>query len=436
MIDPMSSIIDVPSAGSVNPDNQSSNMENAQNMQAKPLAAVKNIIEMLPGEVFTAEILDIQPGIISLKMGEGILNARSLSVPDARIGDRATFVVKDASPGHVALEFLRGPGGENTQVSASIVKEALSAANMQYTSLNSQLIENLVTHNMPIDPGSVQRAAYFQYSMPDAPFSHVSFLLENNFAPTERSVQMFSGIISGGLNLQNETANLLKSIEAKDFQNPAVKEGLQNILSKYESLNSSRPLALDIQSGDLGRYLTELRMMTEEMEVLMRQLGEDAPAVRQSLENISDIIDFARNIGETKMYYQFPFVIDQKENSAELHVFKRKGQRKNTGKNASALIALDMAQLGRVEVLVNKNGRDVNVQFRSDKGRTLSVVNGNANKLSDLLGDKGFLLTGLSIKMIEEKFNLASVKNEKKPLPKNMPQDFSGAKRYSFDMRV
>jgi len=428
--------MDVPSAGGVNPENQGANMENAQNVQAKPLASVKNIIEMMPGEVFSAEILDIQPGIISLKMGEGILNARSLSAPDARIGDKATFVVKDASPGHIMLEFLRGPGGENTQVSASIVKEALSAANMQHTSLNSQLIENLVTHNMPIDFSSVQRAAYFQYSMPDAPFSHITFLLENNFAPTERSVQMFQGIVNGELNLKEEAANLLRHIETGEFQNPSVKEGLTNILNKYENLSSSQSLALDVQSGDLGRYLTELRVMAEEMGSFMRQAGEDAPAVRQSLENISDIIDFARNIGETKMYYQFPFVIDQKENSAELHVFKRKGQRKGGGKNASALIALDMAQLGRVEVLVNKNGRDVNVQFRSDMGRTLSVVNGNGHKLSDLLGDKGFLLTGLSVKMIEEKFDLVSANNEKKPLPKNIPDYNAGAKRYSFDMRV
>ena len=496
------------------------NVAAAQAVQAKAALVAKSLAHLVPGHVFSSEILDIQPGVISLQMGEGgPLVARTLAQPDARIGDNATFVVRENVPGQggapaqIVLEFLRGSAaGETGQVPASIVKEALSAANMQYTGQNSALIEQLVAHNLPIDPQTVQRAAFFKYSMPDAPFPRIAFLLENNFAPIERTVEVFQRLSGGEMNLKNETANLQKLISEATFQNPATKESLQAMLSgklifepqpqaqpqqvSLQAQTQPSPQALpqpqvtvqpqvlvqpqvqaqipaqelpqaqvqpqaplqgqlplqappppQMQSGQtaepqsaqtasLGKYLTELRALTEEVAAFLRQNGENNPAIRQSLENISDVLDFARNIGETKMYYQFPFVLAGKEQQAELHVFKRKAARKTSGKNATALIGLDMAHLGRIEVLVNKNGRDVNLQFRADTARAIILASDNKVKLADMLGDKGYLLTGLGLKMIDEKFDIT--RGHETQVPGNLPpvETDAGAKRYSFDMRV
>ena len=447
----------VATPGGANHESAGGNVGNAQAIQAKMVQTAKGLVDLVPGQVFSAEILDIQPGVINLKMGEGALVARTLTSPDARIGDNATFMVRENvpaqgnTPAQITLEFLRGAAvGESAKVSASIVKEALQAANMQHTGQNSALIEDLVAHNLPIDQHSVQRAAFFRYSMPDVPFSRIAFLLENNFAPIERAVEVFQKLASGEMNLKNETANLQRLVSETAFQNPATKEGLQTMLEgklafepQAQQQAQTQPQtqagqAIDPQNGqitDLGKFLTELRALTEEVAAFLRQSGEDSAPIRQTLENISDILDFARNVGETKMYYQFPFVFTGKEHLAELHVFKKRAARKTSGKNATALIGLDMAHLGRVEVLVNKADRDVNLQFRTDSGRTIMLVGENKAKLADMLGDKGYLLTGLGMKMIDEKFDITG--GEKKETPMNMPlPENVGAKRYSFDMRV
>ena len=445
------SIQDVSAAGGANYEGAGGDVESTPIVQTKAAQVAKSLVDLVPGQVFSAEILDIQPGVINLKMGEGMLAARTLSSPDARIGDNATFMVRENVPGQgdapaqITLEFLRGAAmGENSQVSASIVKEALSAANMQYTGQNSALIEDLVAHNLPIDHNSVQRAAFFRYSMPDVPFSRIAFLIENNFAPIERAVEVFQRLASGEMNLRDEAANLQRLIGEAVFQNPDTKESLQAMISSkliFEPQTQAQAQsgqAIELKNGnttELGRYLTELRALTEEITAFLRQSGEDNAVIRQSLENIGDILDFARNIGETKMYYQFPFALAGKEHLAELHVFRKKAARKTSGKNATALIGLNMAHLGRVEVLVNKTGRDVNLQFRADNGRAIMHVNGNKAKLADMLGDKGYLLTGLRLKMIDEKFDIAS--SEKKETPNNAPPvENVGTKRYSFDMRV
>jgi hypothetical protein len=451
-IESAGSIPDVAPPGGANYEGAGGNIQGAQMSQGKAVQAVKSLVDLMPGQVFSAEILDIQPGVINLKMGEdGSLAARTLSSPDARIGDNATFVVRENvpalgnTPAQITLEFLRGAAvGENVQVPASIVKEALAAANMQYTGQNSALIEALVAHNLPIDHNSVQRAAFFRYSMPDVPFSRIAFLMENNFAPTERTVEVFLRLVGGELNLRSETANLQRLVNEATFQNPATREALQTMISgklvfePQMQAQGQGGQAIELQNSqltELGKFLTQLRGLTQEMTAFLRQSGEDIPLIRQSLENISDILDFARNIGETKMYYQFPFGPVGKEHLAELHIFKKKAARKTSGKNATALIGLDMAHLGRVEVLVNKAGRDVNLQFRTDNGKTIMLVGENKAKLADLLGDKGYLLTGLGMKMIDEKFDIAD--GEKKEAPNNAPPvDSAGAKRYSFDMRV
>ncbi|MCL2573628.1 MAG: flagellar hook-length control protein FliK [Defluviitaleaceae bacterium] len=458
-IESAGSIPDVSAAGSAGYENAGGqNTEVAQIAQGKAAQVAKSLTDLVAGQVFSAEILDIQPGVINLKVGEGVLAARTLTSPDARIGDNATFVVREniagqnGAPAQITLEFLRGATvGENSQVSASIVKEALSAANMQQTNQNSALIQELVAHNLPIDHQSVQRAAFFRYSMPDVPFDRIAFLMENNFAPIERTVEVFQKLASGEMNLRNEAANLQRLVDNATFQNPSIRETLQSIVEgklifepKVQTQVQIQPQPqggqpielLNSQTTELGKYLTELRALTEEMTVFLRQSGENNAPIRQSLDNISDMLDFGRNIGETKMYYQFPFILTGEQHSAELHIFKKKAARKTSGKNATALIGLDMANLGRVEILVNKAGRDVSLQFRTDSGRTIMHVNTNKAKLADMLSEVGYQLSGFGLKMIDEKFDIASGE-KKEAVPNNMPGTENAApKRYSFDMRV
>jgi len=424
-------MLDVAASPGLNPDGGRENIEEMLGPKAAKPTQAKSLMQLTPGEVFSAEILDIQPGVVTLKIGESQLAARTLASPDARIGDKAAFVVRNNTPGQILLEFLRTPvvsgSNEANQASASIVKEALGAANMQYTQANNDLIQQMVAFNLPIDHHSVQRAAFFSYNMPNVSFSHIAFLIENNFAPIDSTVDVFKGMLEGKLDIKNEIYKLSTAIEAMDG---GIKEGLTAIFKGK--------LALDVVNmQNSAQFLNELREAAEEARVFLQQSGQKAQdqsaAVRQALTNIADILDFSANIDHTKNYYQIPFIIDQRENMAELHILKRKGAKKANDKNATALIALDMAHLGRIEIMVNKNAKNVGLQFRSDRGLSLYAVNSNAGKLSDALGDKGYLLTNISLKMIEEKFDITSDKGEQKTVK---TASEAGGKRYSFDMRV
>ncbi|MCL2752955.1 MAG: flagellar hook-length control protein FliK [Defluviitaleaceae bacterium] len=426
-IDPMQSLLSVSSMTNINSETGGANT--AQNVeQIKQPPQLQSLASLVAGQTFSAEILDIKQGQISLKMGDGgTLNARSLVMPDARIGDRAAFVVREANQGQITLEFLRGGGIGENRVSASIIREALTAANMQITPSNASVVEDLVIRNMPIDQSNLQRAAFFRYSMPSAPFEHIQFLLENNFTATEKTVEIFEGLQKGSLSLGKEitaTMQMIENIVPSSPEQAQVLDGFKNQLQVFQSAQSSQ---------EASTHLQNLHNVSQEIVKFAQETGS-AP-LASSAENIADIIDFSRNITETKMYFQLPFVAGEEQKTAELHVFKKKGEKgkKASGYNATALIGLDMAFLGRVEIMVNKAGSNVSLQLRSDKGATLTSVNLNAKELSDLLQNAGFTLTQLHTKVIDEKFDITTPLAPQQPLREIPPETPA---RYTFDARV
>jgi len=434
----MSAKLEVPAAIGANPDGSANDMM----VQDRLPPQVKNVNSLVPGQTFSAEILDVKQGSISLKMAEGgTLTARSLATPDARIGDMASFIVRETKPGQVFLEFLRGSG----KVSASIVREALSAANMQMTNANAGIVEDLVTRNMPIDTSTLQRAAFFKYSMPAAPFEHIQFLVQNNFAPTERTVQMFTSLMSGEVTIQGEIAKAVSALEAQVAMPKTAQggdwQGLLNQLKAYASVELKPPMDAGGRLPPLqdpNVLLAELKSVAQEIATQAR--GEGNTVLAQTAENIADIIDFSRNITENKAYFQLPFSAENQQ-LAELHVFKKKGGagKRGDGKVASALIALDMAFLGRVEILVNKNDKQVNLQVRSDKDSTVNTVSLNILDLSNLLKDAGYTLSGLKTKKLTEKFDLTKTEQEAMGtvMQSRISDDLDDTpKRYSFDARV
>ena len=72
---------------------------------------LKPLYKLTPGEVFKAEIADIQMNQVSIRFEGETITAKSLILPEARIGEPAFFVVLENDKGKIRLEMLR-PGGD------------------------------------------------------------------------------------------------------------------------------------------------------------------------------------------------------------------------------------------------------------------------------------------------------------------------------------
>ncbi len=73
---------------------------------------MKNFSELRPGDKFKAIVIDIQPRQVTLQFeNDERLTAKALALPHVRIGDYASFVVKENAKGQIFLEIDKSEGG-------------------------------------------------------------------------------------------------------------------------------------------------------------------------------------------------------------------------------------------------------------------------------------------------------------------------------------
>lgn len=377
-----------------------------------------DILELVSGERFTALVMDIKPGNVLLKLSDGkLLDAKSLFMPEAHIGDEATFQVKENVRGQILLEMVK----QNEKgASASIVKEALSAAHMQYTKQNAEIVNLLIKANLPIDAQTIQRTAYFKYAEPEFSDKEILFLVKENFPTDEKTIETYKGFMDKTVKLDDNIKLLLSEMEKTEI-----------LKAKVPQLRNK--LILDLKQNGLkniGEYFREVEKTVAELKTLSTQYKVGGEVAKQ-LEYIEDNLKLMDNVSQYKQFMQIPFAVEGRVNQAELHVFsKKKGKPNASDGSATAVLALDYDSLGHVEVVINRINKTVSLQFKGDKSRAIELLQANSPKLIEILNEKGYNIAQIGFKKTEEKFDIAD------GIELDRQADAADIKRYSFDMRV
>ena len=113
-----------------------------------------------PGDKFKAVIQDIKPGQVTINLGNGALyTARSMVLPEARIGEASAFSVKENDfEGRIVLEMVKlAPKTKMT----NMIKEALLSAKLAVTPENIEIGMTLLDNGLPVDSQTLHKAMYF-----------------------------------------------------------------------------------------------------------------------------------------------------------------------------------------------------------------------------------------------------------------------------------
>ncbi len=120
----------------------------------------KTLAQMKSGDKFEGTVIDIKQNSVTLKLDDNnIINAKSLVNPDLRIGERASFTVKENSLNQIFVEISK-----TESESLNFVKELLNNAEMPATKENMDLVKFLIDNNMPVDKKTIADALYFKYA--------------------------------------------------------------------------------------------------------------------------------------------------------------------------------------------------------------------------------------------------------------------------------
>lgn len=429
----------------------------------KEVINLKSFGSISPGDKFKAQIADIKPGEITIRLSSGeMFTAKSLILPDARIGDESIFIVKENAKGQILLEMSKP---DEVIATSNAVKEALKSSGLVNTEENVKLVTELLKNNLPVDSQTLQKAVFFRYAAKDMNIEKALFLIKEGFPAEQLTINTLSNIISKDNSLSSSIEKMLLSFEK--LPNSNIKNEILEIFIKELNVDehtakelllaSEQPLKeaakvisdklfIPIKSDDshseFKNYYKNLFETVEKLNLKTENAisGAKEAAIKpledfkNCLTLIRDNVSFMNHITEFKTYAQIPFHINYGEdgivkNQGELFIFKDGKGRSSSKDSLSVLIGLDNENIGRIEAFLIKNGNNINFQFKAENKESINLIKDNSHKLAIALKEKGFLVTGIKVKPLSEPFSVLGDLSETEA--KTNIQ-----KRYSFDMRV
>lgn len=497
----------------------------------------KSFYKLSEGEIFKAQITDIQHGKVLLKLSDGFSIEAKLQnqLLEMKIGQMIFFKVQSNTNDQILIEILKN---QNEDPKLNVVLDALNAAKLIVNQENVKLVESLLENQLPIDSNSLQEIFHQIKNHPNISLEEVLFLLKNEMQIDEKNILQLNGYIEHNKNIGEQVNQLLDTIEnmengshklefiksltqAKQSEysiNPPLDSEhmsesthelitlekeievltylkdrpeslLENMLKNdYTTLFSAEDLNEEIRSILINdkevsnffkntlKLLTDTNKGKEGLEdILSDKIKEFINIIKNELhiplenlknqdnlkevfnkiykyvlsvndiahkmespqgkeiaevsEQIKDNLDFMNQLNKYESYIQIPIRIDHHHSQADLYIFRKKKNKKNDAHSISALIALDLANLGYVEAFVQKNGKDVYCQFRLENEKFEGIFQKYTPRLMNALHNKGYHLKSITFHRLKERFNI--IKS-----PENASNIKEEPKRYSFDMRV
>ncbi len=225
--------------------------------------------------------------------------------------------------------------------------------------------------------------------------------------------------------IKENMALLEDADKAKLMENKAVK----HLVRQGFRENLSFPLEEGFDKENVQKFFAKSENILKNLEDTLRKNPETRQLVQNS-ENIRQNIDFMNDINRNMAYFQMPINFSQGQGNGELYVFADKRKIMAKGDQLSALLHLDMENLGPVDVFVRLNGKNVSTSFTLATEELLDFVYSRIDLLNERLEQLGYNTTvEMKIKSTEKPLDFVEdfLESDSKPVEIN---------QYLFDVKA
>jgi hypothetical protein len=419
--------------------------------------AVDRFLQLRPGEVVQAQVVDVMPnGDVSLRIKGNLIQAKSsLDLPlSATVTFRVLGQQSGESGAEIRLQFLEMTANQDvstTSQSATTTSQSGSANLVQ--TLTQELAANLsaggqVTKDITATVEQLLKALPDNTTaLPKEVRDQLQNLLQTSLRNTDQSIQNRVSLLLNEpvleelpqlLDLAGVKEQLFTDME-KTLQVP-LRFTLENtgvslesrlgvlaqaLPSEGEAVPQEASLSAsrvgqssdgDVLQTDLKAKLLQIKQMISELD---RQLASDLSVSRgtdakevtekradlsRTLESVDgllqDIETFQLLSKLTDSFYTFLPVVWKGLREAEV-AFKRSGSAQE-GKSYYCLMNLDFEELGKVTIVAMMQGGNFFVSFKTDNGEFRSVLNSNLQELQRMFQEQGLNLKTADVLGMEE----------------------------------
>lgn len=197
----------------------------------------------------------------------------------------------------------------------------------------------------------------------------------------DMSVKDFLSDFSSVLKNNPELKENLKEFSGSKDMNALIKQMVDETLK----LNPS-----DVAKEDgINNYYKRVKSIIEKAEEKASK-SDASQAVMKDMQSIKSNIDFMNDLNRNMTYFQMPIKFSESDANGELYVFTNKKALAAGSDNVSALLHLDMDNLGPVDIYVKLTGKNVSTNFCLESEELLDFVYSNIDKLNARLEALGY----------------------------------------------
>jgi hypothetical protein len=174
------------------------------------------------------------------------------------------------------------------------------------------------------------------------------------------------------------------------LQSEPVKKMIQDTLTRQWQLTPS-----DVtDKGSVKQLYERILRQTEEIQnVLSRHDMLQSPS-GGAIQNLRSNVDFINQINQTFSYVQLPVKLADGSAHGDLYVYTNKKNLSKGDGTVTALLHLDMAALGPMDVYIAMNRQNhVNTHFYLQDEESLDLIASHIDELDRHLADKGYSMT-------------------------------------------
>lgn len=210
--------------------------------------------------------------------------------------------------------------------------------------------------------------------------------------------------------LENAQKDLLKSLSASfekaDISDPTQAKEWKNVFSSNEYnklLKDNISSQWLLKPGDVEkkenienlyqRLNNQVKGLTSAIE---QNLGADS-RLGQTANNLQNNLNFMDQLNQMFQYVQLPLQMTGQNVHGDLYVYKNKHKKMSEDGSVSAVLHLDMENLGPVDVYVKLIDTKVSTNFYVADESVLSLINDNIHILNERLEKRGY---SMSVKMM------------------------------------
>ena len=198
----------------------------ALNKESRPISESVREGQQLRGEIINRTTTDVT---IRLSNGQTMQARLDVSVP-LSIGQTASFEVTHADPALISLRILQD---ESAFAQNALIQKALTAAELPVTSHNSELVNTLLQHNLPINKESILSFIRQSNAYPNADIHTLALLTQHKLPVTQATLTQVEAYQNYEHQILPQLANLAHSLSELAASSDAALSGWAQTLQNF-----------------------------------------------------------------------------------------------------------------------------------------------------------------------------------------------------------